>query len=428
MLKYETLIENLNSAEKERRLPALSELAELYESGKLIKPAPTDNVNNHIHTTFSFSPYSPAKAVYMAWLNGLTTAGIMDHDSIAGAGEFIKAGEILGMATTVGAELRCELSGTPFEGRRLNNPDQNSVAYLAMHGIPHGALGRVQNFMAPYRAAREARSREMTGRLDGLFAPHGIRLDFDRDVAAISLYRQGGTITERHILFALAGKLMATHGAGGGLVDFLEGAFSIEITGGLREKLTSPGTPYYQYHLLGLLKSSFMDRFYIDARDELVHVSDFVKLADEAGAIAAYAYLGDVKDSVTGDKKDSAYEDSFLDELTAWLKLAGFHAVTYMPARNTPEQLARIIALCGRHALFQISGEDINSPFQSFICPALADPRYAHLVESTWALIGHEKAATRDPGRGMFSPRTIAETPPLSERIKRFATIGRSGE
>lgn len=39
-------------------------------------PAPPDTyyVNNHIHTTYSFSPYNPAKAVYMAWKNGLKTA------------------------------------------------------------------------------------------------------------------------------------------------------------------------------------------------------------------------------------------------------------------------------------------------------------------------------------------------------------------
>lgn len=46
-------------------------------------PAPPDTyyVNNHIHTTYSFSPYNPTEAVYMAWKNGLKTAGIMDHDS-----------------------------------------------------------------------------------------------------------------------------------------------------------------------------------------------------------------------------------------------------------------------------------------------------------------------------------------------------------
>ena len=390
-------------------------------------PNRPEYVNNHIHTTYSFSPYSPAEAARAARSAGLLTAGIMDHDTVAGAREFIEAGEASGIATTVGLECRCSMAGTPFEGRRLNNPDQKSVAYLALHGIPHGSLDRVQNFMAPYRAARSKRSRRMTERLDEIFAPYGLGLDFEGDVAPISLAAQGGTITERHILFALAGKLTAAFGAGAGLTDFLEHTFGIDIPSGLREKLAEPETPYYQYHLLGLLKGNFMDRFYIDAGEELPHVADFVKLAEEIGAVAAYAYLGDVKNSVTGDKKDNAFEDTYIGELAAWLKTAGFHAMTYMPARNTPAQLDRVMALCERHGLFQISGEDINSPFQSFICPALEDPRYSHLIDATWALIGHEKAATRDPALGLFSPRTVAKTPNLYERIKIFADIGRAG-
>ena len=38
------------------------------------------------------------------------------------------------------AEVVCanyDFKGTPLEGRRLNNPDQISVAYVTLHGIPH---------------------------------------------------------------------------------------------------------------------------------------------------------------------------------------------------------------------------------------------------------------------------------------------------
>ena len=395
--------------------------------GSVANPASrVEYVNNHIHTTYSFSPYSPAAAIDAARSAGLLTAGIMDHDTVAGAAEFARAGEAAGIATTVGLECRCSMSGTPFEGKRFNNPDQRSVAYLALHGIPRGALGFVQEYFAPYRAAREARGKQMTERLDELFSPHGIRLDFEQDVKPISLSSQGGTITERHILFALAGKIIAAHGAGRALVDFIMHSFNIEITGSLLEKLAAPNTPHYQYHLLGLLKGYFMDKFYLDAKDELPHVTEFIKLAAETGAIAAYPYLGDVRGSVTGDKKDAEFEDSFLDELVAWLKPAGFHAMTYMPTRNTPAQLERVMALCARHGLFQISGEDINTPFQSFICSALEDPRYMHLVDATWALIGHEKAACKDMERGMFSPQSIAETPDLQERVDKYAHIGRA--
>ena len=383
-------------------------------------------VNNHIHTTYSFSPYTPEEAVYKARDAGLPTAGLMDHDTVAGADEFIRAGKKAGIATTVGIEVRCSAAGTPFEGRRLNNTDQLSVAYVAIHAIPHDKLDNVQKFMAPLREARNARSREMTVRLNELFAPYGIPLDFSSDVEPISSYRRGGSITERHIIFALAKKLTERFGEGEKLLRFLDEAFGLSAAGSVREKLGAAGVPFYEYHLLGFLKGGFSDKFYIDATDELPHITDILRLSEEIGAISAYAYLGDVKNSVTGDKKDREYEDGYLDELIEWLSSAGFRALTYMPARNTEEQLERVMSLCDRHGLFQISGEDINSPFQSFVCRALENPRYARLVSAAWALVGHEKAATGNPENGMFSKKTISSMGSLDERIDYFAAIGRN--
>ena len=60
------------------------------------------DVNNHIHTTYSFSPYTPAQAVRKAKESGLAVAGIVDHDSISGAREFIAEGERVGLPTTIG--------------------------------------------------------------------------------------------------------------------------------------------------------------------------------------------------------------------------------------------------------------------------------------------------------------------------------------
>ena len=96
-----------------------------------------------------------------------------------------------------------------------------------------------------------------------------------------------------------------------------------------------------------------------------------------------------------------------------------------MPTRNTLDQLKRVMALCDEHGLFQISGEDINSPRQSFVCEALSRSEFKHLIVSTWALIGHEKRATMNVADGMFSDKTVAEWPSLSKRVKYFAANGK---
>jgi len=384
---------NLNSPNKAERLEALKELMALYKSGTLDTPITGRNVNNHIHTTFSFSPYSPTKAVYLSWQSGLATTGIMDHDSVGGAEEFIVAGEIIGMPVTVGFELRCSMKGTPFEGRRINNPDQDSVVYLAMHGIPHHMLATAENFLAPYREKRNARNRKMVDRLNQTLKAYDLTLDFDSDIIPLSQYPLGGSVTERHILYSLASKLSAEE--------------------------------MHRYFLLGMFKSQLVSQFYVDADEELPHITDFVSLATELGAIPAYAYLGDVGVSVTGDKRSQKFEDSYLDELISYLSNIGIRAVTYMPARNSDEQLKRIKFLCNRNNLLQISGEDINSPMQKFICDKIETTEFEHLIDSAWALVGHEIASKDNISNGFFSKKTEQEFPDLNNRTKHFADIAR---
>ena len=168
-MSIENLIEQLNADTKEERLAALREIKALTDKGELPTPEKTAFVNNHIHTTYSFSPYSPTKALYLAWQNGLGTAGIMDHDSVSGAKEFIEAGEIIGMPVTVGAECRIKMHGTALNGKRINNPDQISVAYAAIHGIPHQMIDRFDAFFEGYRRHRNLRNLKMCRKINEVF-------------------------------------------------------------------------------------------------------------------------------------------------------------------------------------------------------------------------------------------------------------------
>jgi DNA polymerase III alpha subunit len=118
-------------------------------------------INNHIHTTYSFSPYSPTAAVYAARMEGLCTAGIIDHDSISGAREFLDAAKLVDMPVTIGMECRVSMEGTRMEGRRTNNPDQVGVSYMTIQGVPHDQIDTLTEFFRPYQAARHDRNRRM---------------------------------------------------------------------------------------------------------------------------------------------------------------------------------------------------------------------------------------------------------------------------
>ena len=377
------ILNQLNAPTKAQRLANLQAVLKTT----VFPPMVPQYINNHIHTTYSFSPYSPTAAVYAARMEGLCTAGIIDHDSISGAQEFLEAAELVDMPVTIGMEARVSMEGTRLEGRRTNNPDQVGVSYMTIQGVPHNQIGRLTEFFKPYQAARHARNRKMIEKINALV---GVSLDYDKDVLPLSMAHENGGVTERHLMYALAIELVKQVGKGQGMIDKLTD-LGMQLSEKQKNMLLDTAYPFYEYDVLGMLKGTFVPQIFIDATDECPKLSDMVKLCKEVNAYLCYAYLGDVGDSVTGDKKAQKFEDDYLDDVFACLKEEGVTAVTYMPTRNTPAQLARLRKLCEDYGMFQISGEDINSPRQSFVIKAMENPMFQNLIDATWKLIEHEK-------------------------------------
>ena len=379
-----SVLDRLNAPSAEERLAELR--AVLPETS--FPPMVPQYINNHIHTTYSFSPYSPAAAVYAARMEGLCTAGIIDHDSIAGAREFIAAAEIVDMPVTVGMECRVSMAGTRLDGRRTNNPDQVGVSYMTIQSVPHDQIDALDAFFRPYRALRNQRNRKMVEKINQLLPD--VHLDFDRDVLPLSQYAGGGSVTERHLMYALAKRLTEQSGRGEAMTVRLE-AMGLQLSEKQRGQMLDLTYPFYEFDVLGSLKSAFVPESYLDAEEVCPKLADVTALCREADALLCYAYLGDVGQSVTGDKKAQKFEDDYLEDVFESLREEGVKAVTYMPTRNTRAQLERLRGLCGQYGMFQVSGEDINSPRQSFVIKAMEDPLFANLIDATWRLIGHEK-------------------------------------
>ena len=376
------ILNKLNAPTKEERLANLKEVLK----DTVFPPMVPQYINNHIHTTYSFSPYSPTASVYAARMEGLCTAGIIDHDSISGAEEFLEAAKLVDMPVTIGMEARISMDGTRLEGRRTNNPDQVGVSYMTIQSVPHDQIDTLTEFFKPYQAARHARNRKMIANINALV---GVSLDYDKDVLPLSMAHENGGVTERHLMYALAIELVKQVGKGQAMVEKLT-QMGLSLSAKQEAQMLDTAYPFYEYDLLGILKSAFVPKIFIDATDECPKLHDMVALCKKIDAYLCYAYLGDVGDSVTGDKKAQKFEDDYLEDVFECLKEEGVTAVTYMPTRNTPQQLERLRGLCDRYGMFQISGEDINSPRQSFIIKAMENPMFQNLIDATWKLIEHE--------------------------------------
>lgn len=425
----EGLAEQLNHPDRAVRLAAVETMAAAVADGSLSGfPDAGGEVNNHIHTAYSFSPYFPARAALEARRAGLLAAGSVDHDSVAAAEEMVAACRALKMGSTVGYEIRVNFTGTRLAGRKFNNPDSDNYAYIVIHGVPHDRLAEAAAFLAPVNAERNRRNRRQVEALNVLLAGTGLApLDFETDVAALSQAAAGGSVTERHILFGLAERMADTWGTGSSLISALEENLGLKLPEKIKGFLGDPDNPHYLYDLLGVMKGTFLPRFFIQPTEaECVSVFEAVAFANSLGAIPAYSYLGDVGESPTGDKKAEKFEDDFLDELIPLVKEIGFKAVTYMPPRNTKAQLLRLMALCRENGLMEISGVDINSSRQSFNCPEIRLPEFRHLLDTTWALIAHEYMATADRRLALFGEENPLKKKPLAERLSVYAEIGKT--
>jgi Predicted metal-dependent phosphoesterases (PHP family) len=440
---YHKLIADLGNFDIQKRTDALIILRHLLDSGEIPAPVTTNDTNNHVHTWYSFSPYTPTMAVWMAYMSGLCTVGIVDHDSVGGAPEFIRAGEIMRITTTIGSEIRVSFEGTLMEGRSINSPDEHTVAYVAVHGIPHNRIEMLDEILlADIRHSRNVRTAVETWNARSILPDREVRPDFWNEVIDYSLYcfgngkitknrnLMGGTVTERHLLFAIAKRMIAKYGKGEGIIGFLTDGLNIPLAEKAARQLMDTEYPQYEYDLINILKSDFIPKIYHSSYGDneippdSLPVQKVVQKIRQAGGIPSYCYLGDVGESPTGDKKAQKFEDEYLDELFPLLKDLGFEAIAYMPTRNTKEQLERVMALCDKYEFIQISGEDINQPRQSFVCEKLREPMFAHLTDATWALVGHEQAAAEDIENGIYSQKTKKAYPNLRGRIEHFKEIG----
>lgn len=417
------------------RLAALRE----YLQGGTEFPEFVTESNNHVHTIYSFSPYTPAMAALRAREAGLMVVGSVDHDSAAAAEEMAEAASLLGMGAVTGFECRVYVhtadevaSGrAPMHTRKLNNPDTAGIAYMTVQGIPASSRDKVAEYLVPVREARLKRTAKMVERaneiLGRLAAP---LIDLEEDIVERSQFLRGGTVTERHLLAAMASKLIERFGPGQSLVDGLA-EMGLSLSGKVADQLADPDNPHLVFDLLGVMKAEFLDQIYViperlEDGGECPSMADVIAFAKSVGAIPCYAYLGDVTASPTGDKKAEKFEDDFLEELFSELERMGMPAITYMPPRNTAEQMARVAELAAEHRMLEVSGVDINTPRQVFNCPELQRPELAHLNDATWAMVAHEQLANESASLGLFSPDSPLAVLRLTDRVARYGALGRA--
>jgi len=372
-----------------------------------------------VHSFYSFSPYSPSLAAYMAYKNGVECAAISDHDTLAGAEEFIKAADILGIESAAGLQLRAKFYDG--KGRWLNNFYQKDVGFIAIRGVPQQCRKALNAELEPIRRSRAERNKLMVEKLNQRISKYGITINYDKDVKRGSMYSDGGSITERHILYAFACKLMARFKSAEEITGFITEKLNISIEDEFRSALSDISNPYYAYDLVNCLKHEI--RFFYVPDNDLPDARSAVELAHKYGALITYTYFGETVRIYDGEEVVFKFEDEYLDELINDLGSLGFDAIEYVPEK-VPDDKENVIAdLAKKNGMFTIPCTDINSPRQRFIREVGVNGEV--LTRNMWAVVGHSKSAAFNIEDGLNTAKSKAKNPDIEARLKLYAEIGK---
>ncbi|MGL4985684.1 MAG: PHP domain-containing protein [Treponemataceae bacterium] len=416
---------NAANGEAEDRIEALKVLID--HLGELGFPQATAENHNHIHTIYSFSPYTPTIAAFIAKKSALSAVGSLDHDSISAATEMKTACDLLNMGCTTGFEARVNFKNTPYENKYLNNPQSLGIAYMTVQGIPSSAISQTREFLIPLQEARAERNRKMVDAFNQLLTKQYGKdilpiLSYDEDVLSLSKANEDGSVTERHILCAIAIKLSKSYPSITKLLSILKERLKIALSLESEAFLSDSNNPHFIYDLIDVLKKSFLSQFFIQPNEyECLPVEKLTCFAHSIGAIPSYIHSDNTKQSHSPAKQKANLENFLLV-----LKELGFLAITFNPIATSKDHLLQVQQLCRKYEFMEIAGIDIYNARQSFNSPELKRAEFNHLIDATWALIAHEKLSSVNRDYGLFAMNNPLITQKLEQRIKIYADVGKN--
>ena len=360
-------------------------------------PPLSGEFNLHSHTFFSYNAYgySPSQFAWLARKRGLFAAGIVDFDVLDGLEEFLAAGKLLGLKTTVSVESRVFVP--EFAARVINSPGEPGIAY-------HMGVGFTQQVRHPFlddmRQRAAQRTRELLARVNAFMKP--LELDFERDVVPLT---PKGNVTERHLCAAYAAK---------GNADLFRAK--------LGDAPTDPAK------LQNLIRAKTMKQggvgYVQPGKDTFPLMADMNRCTLECGAIPTLAWLD-----------GTSAGEQCLDELLDVAAASGTAALAVIPDRNfTPgvkdqklQNLYDAVAAAEKRGWPIFIGTEMNSPGNKFVdnfAAAELQPLLPVFIKG--AHIGYAHSVLqRQAGKGYLSDWAKRNFPTVAGKNTFFEQLGR---
>ncbi|HBK02141.1 MAG TPA: hypothetical protein DDY77_03835 [Clostridiales bacterium] len=398
---FSNVVEKLKSPSSRKRLKAVKKLKKEAEPKKR-QIASGESVNLQIHTTYSFSPYTPSMAAYMAHKFSLTVAGITDDYTLAGAKEFIKACDILGITYSVGMELRGDFG--------------DGYANIALFGVAQKYFKTLEKKTAKLRARQKENVLKTIEAVNKRTEKDGIVVSFEKDVKPLMKRAGCKVFSSKYVYYATAEKIIEKFSAGEETVDYIlsEGLDLTQNEVGLLRDVTNP---YYAYDLAQILLENYR---ILNVKKNYASPEEIISIGRSVGAICAYEYVLKRRGAPLSDeeliKKHTA--------LVLRLKKLGFDAISFDPTKFSKEVLDSLLKDLEQNEMLPLHLSRVEFPRRRFDCNRIEGEENEKMINSAFAVVGSEMSENSRDGYG-FNYKNVELT--FAEKLKLFAKIGRKG-
>lgn len=385
-MQDEQLVEKLKSKRRFKRLNALKTLAKTEEYAE--DYGMDVNINVVCRTTFSCFDTTPALAAYRLAKNGMPIIGVVDYASLSAAKEIYKAEKILKKPYYTGAETECIGS-------------DGIVRKMLSVGVPHKNAKPFDLELYFYRKLRNEFASSLIDGLNSRFKKYDIHLAAPKT----SFYRAMST---EDIFIRLAESIRNKFEDGKAVIDFVSDELKIELSDKEYKRLIDLSNVFYIADLAKVLFTKYKMKFPVRKYKK---VSEFVASSDYYGGISAVMLSDNLLDTI------KFAIDNHIKGIFFYLdKLENYNCA--------PEE---IYDACVASGLLPIGLIVADYPKKNLEFKFDSEETSQKYKDVALSIVGNEIASSINLGDGMFSDRTIENTPIFTERIRLFSRIGSKG-
>lgn len=407
-MQNEKLIEKLNSKSHFIRKTSLAELKKRELSDPLIVPDKNiHDVNLNIHTSSSFSPYSPTLASYMAYKSGVKLACACDYGTLSAGDEFAHSCQKLGISAISGFEIT-----TLREGGEEN--------LTAIYSLTDACKQEFEVLLEGFRGVCVERTKKVCEKINRKLKKYSLLVDFEKDVLSLIKGRKGACLTLKHLYMATGYKLLGKYEKGKPLADFLRATLCLDIEEGVFNLLCDANNPFYIYDLISALRHNFNS---VEGGLTPPPVKDYLDIAKKYGTAIAYEY--NAPENWIKNQTESKKTLKDFSKLADKVKSEGFNTVC-ISAHNLNESiLVDFVNLLKEKQMLAIFTEKTEYPRDHFESLAPADTR-EYVENCAYALLGNEISMKINEEDGLFTQKGIEKRPDFYSRLILFAQIGKN--